>query len=165
LKPQSQINEITQMPYRKKTNVKLLTENQFLLLKGKLIRPVYGKLIHQYAMADKTGKKRSGITIQSKAGNIITSPVTAKVIFAGNFKRQGSIVILNPVSKYYVVLSGLDVINVIPGQVIAMGEPIGRMASGIGQRNLYVEFRKDRSTMNPNNWLSHTTKTTLVSSH
>ncbi|MFT6072744.1 MAG: septal ring factor EnvC (AmiA/AmiB activator) [Alphaproteobacteria bacterium] len=157
-------NQATKSLKHHNANVKLLSNKQFIALKGKLSRPVSGKLVHQYAMADKTGKKRDGITIQSKSGAIITSPVTAKVIFADNFKRQGSIIILNPAGKYYIVLSGLSVINVSPGQSIAMGEPIGRMASGIGQRNLYVEFRKDTRTMNPNKWLSHTTKTHLASS-
>jgi septal ring factor EnvC (AmiA/AmiB activator) len=162
---QLQNNLTVDKPLNNASNVTLLTESQFLSLKGQLSRPVSGKLIHQYAMADKMGKKRTGITIQAKSNAIITSPVTAKVIFADNFKSQGSIIILNPVGKYYVVLSGLGVINVTLGQNIAMGEPIGRMTSGIGQRNLYVEFRKDRSTMNPNNWLSHTTKTNFASSY
>gem|GEM_PF-6865743 len=145
-------------------HVRLLTKKAFLNLKGKLSRPVSGKVTRQYGMADKTGKKRDGITIQSKSNAIITAPVNAKVIFADNFKRQGSIVILNPVDKFYIVLSGLGLINVSPGQTVAMGEPIGRMAAGLGQRNLYVEFRKDKRTMDPNKWLSYTTKTQIASS-
>lgn len=144
-------------------NVELLSEQKFVSLRGKLSRPIMGKTIHQYGMPDGTGKKRQGMTIQSKSGAIVTAPVNARVIFADNFKRQGSIVILNPVGKYYVVLSGLGVINVSPGQNVAMGEPIGRMASGIGQRNLYVEFRKDRQTTNPSDWLSQTTQNQLTS--
>jgi murein hydrolase activator len=144
-------------------NVVLPTEQNFISLKGKLVRPILGKIVHQYGMADDTGKKRQGITIQSKSGAIVTAPINSRVIFADNFKRQGSIVILNPVGKYYVVLSGLGVINVSPGQNVAMGEPIGRMASGIGQRNLYVEFRKDKQTTNPNDWLSQTTSNQMTS--
>ena len=142
--------------FERSQNVTLLNEAQFMALQGKLSPPILGKIVHQYGMADKTGKKRQGITIQSKSGAIVTAPVNAKIIFADNFKLQGSIVILNPAGKYYVVLSGLGVINVSPGQNVAMGEPIGRMAPGIGQRNLYVEFRKDKQTTNPNNWLSET---------
>lgn len=144
-------------------NVILPTEQDFISLKGKLMRPILGKIVHQYGMADDTGKKRQGITIQSKSGAIVTAPINSRVIFADNFKRQGSIVILNPVGKYYVVLSGLGVINVSPGQNVAMGEPIGRMASGIGQRNLYVEFRKDKQTTNPSDWLSQTTNNQMTS--
>ncbi len=144
-------------------NVVLPTEQDFVSLKGKLVRPILGKIVHQYGMADDTGKKRQGITIQSKSGAIVTAPINSRVIFADNFKRQGSIVILNPVGKYYVVLSGLGVINVSPGQNVAMGEPIGRMASGIGQRNLYVEFRKDKQTTNPSDWLSQTTNNQMTS--
>lgn len=137
-------------------NVTLLNETQFTALKGRLSRPILGKTVYQYGMLDQTGKKRQGITIQSKSGAIVTAPVAAKVIFADNFKLQGSIVILNPAGKYYVVLSGLGIINVSPGQNVAMGEPIGRMAPGVGLRNLYVEFRKDKQTTNPNTWLSNT---------
>ena len=144
-------------------DVKLVSENTLNSLKGKLPRPVIGKIIHQYGMADKTGKKRQGITIQSKSGAIVTAPVNARVIFANKFKLQGSLIILNPVGKNYIVMSGLGTINVSEGQFVAMGEPIGRMTPGIGQRNLYVEFRKDKQTINPNDWLSSTTKNQLAS--
>lgn len=145
-------------------DIKLHTLQEYLAQKGQLLRPIAGKVVHQYGMPDKTGKKRTGITIKSVSNGIVTAPVNARVIFADNFKRQGSIIILNPVGKYYIVLSGLGVINVSPGQNVAKGEPIGRMKSGIGQRNLYVEFRKDRRTIDPNKWLSYSSTQNVASS-
>ena len=71
--------------------------------------------------------------------------------------------ILNVGNGYYIVLAGMDRINVGLGQFVLAGEPIGAMgdgstktaaavALGAAQPLLYVEFRKDGATIDPGPW-------------
>jgi septal ring factor EnvC (AmiA/AmiB activator) len=71
--------------------------------------------------------------------------------------------IINAGSGYYVVLAGMERINVDVGQFVLTGEPIATMgdgsaktaaaiAIGAAQPVLYVEFRKDGTPIDPGPW-------------
>jgi septal ring factor EnvC (AmiA/AmiB activator) len=71
--------------------------------------------------------------------------------------------IVNAGGGYYVVLAGMDRIDVAVGQFVIAGEPVGSMGDGtaktaaavaIGatQPVLYVEFRKDWAAIDPGPW-------------
>ncbi len=75
----------------------------------------------------------------------------------------GQLLILNAGSGYYIVLAGMDRINVDLGQFVLAGEPVAAMgdgstktaaamALGAAQPILYVEFRKDGATIDPGPW-------------
>ncbi|MBI3275705.1 MAG: peptidoglycan DD-metalloendopeptidase family protein, partial [Methylocystis sp.] len=66
-------------------------------------------------------------------------------------------------SGYYVVLAGMDRINVEVGQFILAGEPVANMGDGglrtaaaiaVGAKQpiLYVEFRKDGTSIDSAPW-------------
>ena len=63
----------------------------------------------------------------------------------------------------YLVMAGMDRINVEVGQFVVAGEPVALMgdgstktaatiAVGAAQPVLYVEFRKDGATIDPGPW-------------
>jgi septal ring factor EnvC (AmiA/AmiB activator) len=145
-------------------HVKLYSDSQFNQMKGKLTRPVSGKVIYAFGKPDKTGKISDGITMQSKAASIVTSPANAEVYYAGEFKPYGNIVILHPAGKYFITITGLGIINVSPNQVVAMGEPIGRLPAGVGDRNLFVEVRNSNKKLNPLDWFANSSRRYLASS-
>ena len=71
--------------------------------------------------------------------------------------------IINAGSGYYVVLAGMERINVNVGQFVLAGEPVASMgdgtaktaaaiAIGSAQPILYVEFRKDGAAIDPGPW-------------
>jgi septal ring factor EnvC (AmiA/AmiB activator) len=71
--------------------------------------------------------------------------------------------IVNVGGGYYVVLAGMEHINVEVGQFVLAGEPVATMGDGtaktaaaitIGaaQPVLYVEFRKDGVAIDPSPW-------------
>ena len=71
--------------------------------------------------------------------------------------------IINAGGGYYIVLAGMDRINVEVGQFVLTGEPVAVMGDGsaktaaaiaIGatQPILYVEFRKDGTAIDPGPW-------------
>jgi septal ring factor EnvC (AmiA/AmiB activator) len=70
--------------------------------------------------------------------------------------------ILNAGGGYHLVLAGMDRITVDLGQFVLAGEPVGVMGhapppasavtTGSSQPVLYVEFRKDGSSVDPAPW-------------
>ncbi|MEA2855812.1 MAG: murein hydrolase activator, partial [Methylobacteriaceae bacterium] len=81
----------------------------------------------------------------------------------GPYRTYGQLLIINAGSGYYVVLAGMERINVDVGQFVLTGEPVATMGDGtaktaaaiaIGgaQPVLYVEFRKDGAPIDPGPW-------------
>jgi septal ring factor EnvC (AmiA/AmiB activator) len=77
--------------------------------------------------------------------------------------------IINAGAGYYIVLAGMERINVEVGQFVLAGEPVATMgdgtartalstsvatslALGASQPILYVEFRKDGTAIDPGPW-------------
>jgi len=93
---------------------------------------------------------------------VVTSPADGWVAFAGPFRSFGRLLIINAGSGYYLLLAGMDHINVEVGQFVLAGEPVAAMggapsppAAGSVEANdpvLYVEFRKDGSSIDPGPW-------------
>ena len=84
----------------------------------------------------------------------MTAPSDGWIVYAGNFRSYGQMIILNPGDGYHVVLSGMEKVSVQTGQFVVAGEPLAtmgakRMASAAAlaletdRPTLYIEFRKD----------------------
>ena len=93
----------------------------------------------------------------------MVSPADGWVAFAGPFRSFGRLLIINAGGGYYLLLAGMDQINVEVGQFVLAGEPVATMgqtstvsaAAGAIESNdpvLYVEFRKDGSSIDPGPW-------------
>jgi septal ring factor EnvC (AmiA/AmiB activator) len=62
--------------------------------------------------------------------------------------------ILRAQGAYHLVLAGLDQVSVAPGQSVAPGATVGRMAShGSDEPELYFEVREDGAPVDPERWL------------
>lgn len=132
--------------------------------KGLLPMPVSGSTVSQFGEADGFGSTTHGIAIATRASAQVTSPSDGWVVFAGKFRSYGQLLIINVGGGYHVLLAGLRRISVGLGQFVLAGEPVGTMgegtafvqsfvASGASDRPvLYVEFRKDGLSIDPNPW-------------
>jgi septal ring factor EnvC (AmiA/AmiB activator) len=88
------------------------------------------------------------------------------VVYAGPFRNYGQVLILNGGGGYHVVLAGMERISVDVGQFVLTGEPVAVMGTGsqspgalvpsTSQPNLYVEFRKDGTPVDPSPWWAAT---------
>ena len=83
------------------------------------------------------------------------------ILYAGPFRSYGQLLIINPGGGYHVVLAGMDRIDVQQGQYVLAGEPIATMGAGThsGEKSpkrptLYVEFRRDQQSIDPEPWWS-----------
>lgn len=135
--------------------------------KGTLPLPAQGKRLKAFGVKDDVGGKTEGIYLETREAAQITSPSDGWVIYAGQFRSYGQLLIINAGGGYHILLAGLDQIYTTVGQFVLAGEPVAAMGkqppAGTGavqSRNpvLYIEFRKDARPVDPDPWWSEGVK-------
>lgn len=126
--------------------------------RGMLPPPAHGKRILSFGEKPQSGTPSKGIVIETRHGGQITSPCDGWVVYAGEFRAYGQLLIISAGGGYHILLTGLSQIDVQLGQFVLAGEPVGTMRAqpkGSLQDNspvLYVEFRKDGRPIDPDPW-------------
>ncbi len=131
--------------------------------KGMLPLPVAGNPIKTFGAPDGFGGTEKGLFLGTRAQAVVASPCDGWIAYAGSYRTYGQLLIVNAGQGYYIVLAGMDRINVNVGQFILAGEPVAVMgdgsaktaaaiAIGAAQPILYVEFRKDGTAIDPGPW-------------
>jgi murein hydrolase activator len=103
-----------------------------------------------------------GISLATKAGAQVTTPCDGWVVYSGPFRSYGQLLILNAGGGYHVLIAGMERISVSIGQFVLTGEPVATMgktsqvasilATNASQPVLYIEFRKDGTSIDPGPW-------------
>ncbi len=154
LKPES-----TKLAFASPSRMKPLTP--FDAAKGTLRLPTQGKHLKRFGDADATGRTLKGISLQTRGEARITAPADGWVVYAGEFRSYGQLLIINMGGGYHVLLAGMSRIDVSLGQFVLAGEPVAEMGNSAassqgGEDNsrpvLYVEFRKDGRPIDPDPW-------------
>lgn len=140
---------------------------EFQLAKAKLPLPASGRRVLAFGERTQYGSTSKGLVLETRSGAQVTSPCDGWVVYAGEFRSYGKLLIINGGGGYHVVLAGLSHIDVEPGQFVLAAEPVGTM-SKTDQRGtsdgassapvLYIEFRKDGQPINPDPWWVETTQ-------
>ena len=82
------------------------------------------------------------------------APYDGQVVFAGQFRGYGQILIIEHNEGYHTLLAGLSRIDCVVGQWLMAGEPVGRMGRPVdGNPELYLELRRNGQPINPLPWL------------
>ncbi len=135
--------------------------------KGQLPFPAQGKRLKSFGVRDDVGGKTEGIYVETRNEAQITSPCDGWIIYAGQFRSYGQILIINAGGGYHILLAGLDQIYTNVGQFVLAGEPVAEMgkkpetgADSVQSRSpvLYIEFRKDARPIDPDPWWSEGVK-------
>ncbi len=136
----------------------------FSKARGQLNYPAQGTRIRDYGSDDELGSSSEGVYIETRNFAQITTSNDGWVVYAGEFRGYGQLLIINAGEGYHVLLAGLEQITVNVGQFIRAGEPVGTMGATaahstiIGSRSLdgkpvlYVEFRKNGNAIDPRPW-------------
>ena len=135
----------------------------FAQARGLLPLPVSGEIRKSFGAADDFGGNEKGLSIAARPGALVASPSDGWIAFSGPYRTYGQLLIINAGDGYYVVLAGMERINVAVGQFVLAGEPVASMgdasgktaatiAIGAAQPILYVEFRKDGAAIDPGPW-------------
>lgn len=130
----------------------------FYKAKATLPLPASGQTILNFGDRTQYGAHSKGLVIKTRHQAQITSPCDGWVVYAGEFRSYGQLLIINAGAGYHVLLAGLSRIDVQLGQFVLAAEPVGSMpaaprsGSADNAPVLYVEFRKDGKPIDPGPW-------------
>jgi septal ring factor EnvC (AmiA/AmiB activator) len=139
----------------------------FAEAKGQIALPAAGTILKAFGAPDAFGGAEKGVSLATPAAATVASPIDGWVAFSGPYRTYGQLLIINAGAGYYMVLAGMDRINVGVGQFVLAGEPVASMGDGsartaaaaaIGaeQPILYIELRKDGTAIDPGPWWAKT---------
>jgi septal ring factor EnvC (AmiA/AmiB activator) len=139
----------------------------FADVKGQVALPAAGAIVKGFGAPDAFGGAEKGVSIATPTTATVASPIDGWVAFSGPYRTYGQLLIINAGGGYYMVLAGMDRINVGVGQFVLAGEPVASMGNGsartaaaaaIGaeQPILYIELRKDGTAIDPGPWWAKT---------
>jgi septal ring factor EnvC (AmiA/AmiB activator) len=131
------------------------TNRPFDAVKGQLASPVVGRVVGRYGQRIATGRTRKGVSLESAPSAQIIAPHEGRIVFAGVFRGYGELLIIEHRGGYHTLLAGVARIDVIVGQWVLGGEPIGAMARDETRKPvLYLEIRRGGHPINPLPWLA-----------
>ncbi|MSP51785.1 MAG: peptidase M23, partial [Alphaproteobacteria bacterium] len=114
-----------------------------------------GRLVGRFGEVNDLGIKERGISLESIPGARVVAPHGGQIVFAGQFRTYGQLLILAHGGGYHTLTAGLGRIDGAVGHSVNTGEPIGRMAERGNERPiLYVEMRHNGAPIDPLLWLA-----------
>jgi len=135
--------------------VEALAATSFSAQRGTLTLPVAGTIVTQFGEILPTGDESEGIVIDAAPGSRVVTPYDGRVVYAGPFRDYGHLLIIDHGEGYHTVLAGLTRADVVLGQMLLAGEPVGVMSSqGAATSRLYVELRRKGAPINPLPWMT-----------
>lgn len=146
-----------------KDPARLAPKIAFADARGLLSLPVSGSRLRGFGDPDGAGGTIRGISLETRPNALVSAPSDAWVVYAGPFRSFGQLLILNAGGGYYILLAGMQRIDVALNQFVLAGEPVATMGEtseaaattvgvGTGQPVLYIEFRKDGVSIDPTPW-------------
>jgi murein hydrolase activator len=134
-----------------------LAEQPFQRVKGKLPWPVKGSLLAKYGQLRAGGPlKWQGLVIAADRGTQVRAPFYGRVVYADWLPGLGLLVVLDHGGGFMSLYGHNEQVyrrvgdRVAPGDVLAaVGE-----AAGLGRPGLYLEIRKGKQTVDPQEWLA-----------
>src|SRR5262245_35497109 len=133
----------------------------FIEAKGQLPLPAHGRRVLTFGEKTQYGSQSKGLVIETRYGGQVVSPCDGWIVYAGEFRSYGQLLIINAGGGYHILLAGLSQIDVQLGQFVLTGEPVGVMSAAAksslpkAQESgpvLYIEFRKDQRPIDPDPW-------------
>ena len=113
----------------------------------KLNMPVRGRVIVRFGEKTALGLKSDGWRIRTNADALVTAPADGVVKFADSFKGFGRVIIISHKNGYNTVMTNLGNIDVVVGQEVLGGEPVGRMNPN--KPEMYLEVRRGDKAVDP----------------
>ncbi|NKB48367.1 MAG: peptidoglycan DD-metalloendopeptidase family protein [Alphaproteobacteria bacterium] len=151
--------------------------------RGQLTTPAKGVVIKKFGARTDSGGKTRGVTWQTRSAAVVVAPWEGRVVFSGNFRNFGRILIIDHGEGYHSLIAGLERLDAQMSQWVLAGEPVG-VAGGettdnslkrggqadtgrvggsnkqTGGATLYVELRHDGQPINPLPWMAASTDRT-----
>ena len=109
--------------------------------------PVAGRVQLGFDQPSDSGVRARGLTLATRGNAQVTAPANGRIAYAGPFRDYGDIVIIEHDAAMLSLISGMERVDVVVGESVRAGAPIGRMGS-VGPE-LYVELRRTGRPVDP----------------
>jgi septal ring factor EnvC (AmiA/AmiB activator) len=135
-----------------------VAEGEFGKLKGKMIRPVDGKIVRGFGQQRHpkygTVTFNNGVDIGATAGAAIRAVASGVVEFVDWIDGYGKCIILNHGGGYYTLYAHVSATFVAQGQKVAGGEVIAEVGDtgALNGFECHFEIRKSKQALNPMDW-------------
>lgn len=135
----------------------------FSALQATLNLPTQGAVVRKFGENDALGEPLQGVLLATTQQSEVLAPIDGWVLYSGDYRSYGQILIIDAGEGYQLVLAGMDKLNVSEGQFVLSGEPIATMGqpkatnnNGLtlasGKPSLYIELRKDQKPIDSAPW-------------
>lgn len=112
--------------------------------------PVPGRIVTAYGDKLPNGLVSKGVSIATRPAASVVAPKAGRVVYAGNFRGYGNLVILELHDKKHALIAGLGKIDAAIGDDVLAGEPLGQMTPSTSEApKLYFELRQGGQPINP----------------
>lgn len=130
----------------------------FAVNKGKLPPPVWGEIISLFQQEPAPNEDSTfinGITIRVANKAEIFAVYDGDVIFAGEMRGYGKLLIIDHDQQYFSVTAKIDELRVKEGDQVKQGQLVGIMGknSAKSAKSVYFEIRHDEVAEDPLEWI------------
>jgi septal ring factor EnvC (AmiA/AmiB activator) len=109
------------------------------------VLPVEGRLVTGMGEISEAGVHARGLTFQVDGGEEVRAPRAGRVIYAGEFRSYGRILILDHGAGWTTLITNLGSVQAAVGQHVPMGEVLGRTLPR--RSEVAVELRRNGQPM------------------
>lgn len=110
------------------------------LSRGAYRLPVVGRIITGLGEVTSSGVRSRGLTIAARPGGQVVAPAAGRILFAGDYRGYGKIIIIDHGGGWTSLLTGLIGLSASVGDTVDAGAPIGR--AGSNDSNITIELRR-----------------------
>ncbi len=135
----------------------------FAAMKGKLPPPVRGTVTTYFGKSNQ-GKfglttRADGIDIKTLAGTEVSAIHKGKVVYVGQLRGYGNLLIIDHGQQYYSLVSRAAEFYKKEGEMVAAGEVVGIMSDqgGLLGEGLHFEIRHGADSQDPLEWVNRAT--------
>jgi septal ring factor EnvC (AmiA/AmiB activator) len=117
--------------------------------------PAVGKILTEFGDKAPTDEMIYYLSFETRSKAVAASPAKGLVVFAGKFLDYGNMLIISN-GEYRVFLYGMDVIFPSTGDIIEIGDYVGRMKE-TNKPVIKMELKKSGEPLDPRQWMTETT--------
>ncbi len=126
-------------------------------LKGHLIMPTHGELIHRFGTPRELGGALwKGLFIKAASGQPVHAVATGQVVFADWMRGFGNLIIIDHGGGYMSLYSNNETLYKQTGAAIKAGDIIASVGNtgGSNETGLYFELRYQSQAFDPSPWIA-----------